>query len=78
MKNLRGIKTVVLALSAVLATASGPGLAQETPVSPEAQPLHVLVGRSVVVSMQTRLKRVLASNPAVIEAVPTSQTQVVL
>ena len=78
MKNLRGIKTVVLALSAVLATASGPGLAQETPVSPEAQPLHVLVGRSVVVSMQTRLKRVLASNPAVIEAVPTSPTQVVV
>lgn len=78
MKNLSGIKTVVLALSAVLVTSGGSGLGQEAAVSPEAQPLHVLVGRSVVVNMQTRLKRVLASNPAVIEAVATSPTQVVV
>ena len=78
MKNLRGIKTVILAVSAVLVTAGGLGLAQETLVSPEAQPLHILVGRSVVVNMQTRLKRVLASNPAVIEAVATTPTQVVV
>jgi pilus assembly protein CpaC len=42
------------------------------------QVLHVFVGKSVVINLQARLSRVLSSNPAVIEAIATSPTQVVV
>src|SRR6516164_4635671 len=44
----------------------------------ETQVLHVSVGRSVVVNVQEPVTRVLSSNPAVVETVPTSPTQVVI
>ena len=40
--------------------------------------MHILVGRSIIVNMQTRLRRVYISNPAVIDSTTTSPNQVVL
>ncbi len=51
---------------------------QENPAPTEAQTLHVLVGKSVLVNLESRLKRVLVSNPAVIEPVATTPSQVVV
>lgn len=45
--------------------------------APETQTLHILTGRSVVINLQTRLRRVLVSNPAVLETITTSPTQLV-
>jgi pilus assembly protein CpaC len=43
-----------------------------------AQTVHILVGKSVVINSEGRIKRILVSNPAVIDALATSPTQVVL
>jgi pilus assembly protein CpaC len=51
--------------------------AQETAPS-ETQTLHVLAGKSLVINLEARLRRVLVSNPAVIEAVTTTPTQLVV
>jgi pilus assembly protein CpaC len=59
-----------------LAVISATGWSQQT--TPEAQSLHVLVGKSVVINMETRLRRVLVSNPISVEAMSTSPTQVVV
>lgn len=42
------------------------------------QVLHIVVGRSVIINLQARLRRVLVSNPTVVESVTTSPTQVVV
>lgn len=44
----------------------------------EGQVLHILVGKSVVVNVQTPITRVLSSNPNVIETLATSPTEVVV
>ncbi len=44
----------------------------------EAESVHILVGHSIVVNMQARLKRIYVSNPAVLESSTTSPTQVVI
>src|SRR5215470_10784607 len=44
----------------------------------EGETLHVLVGKSVIINVQTPLNRVLSSNPAVVETLATSPTQVVV
>ncbi|MBI4167010.1 MAG: pilus assembly protein N-terminal domain-containing protein [Acidobacteria bacterium] len=54
------------------------GPVQESSASTETQTLHVLVGKSLVVNLETRLTRVMVSSPNVISAVPTSPTQVVV
>lgn len=46
--------------------------------APETQSLHILAGRSVVINLQARLRRVLVSNPSVLETVTTSPTQLVV
>ncbi|MDT8067306.1 MAG: type II and III secretion system protein family protein [Terriglobia bacterium] len=46
--------------------------------SAEAQTLHILAGRSVIVNTQARLKRILVSNPAVVETTTVSPTQLVI
>jgi len=53
---------------------------QDTPVQPaaEEESMHVLVGKSVVINVQAPLTRVLSSNPAVVETMATSPTQVVV
>ena len=47
-------------------------------VSSEGQALHILVGKSVVVNVQAPITRVLSSNPAVIETLATSPTEIVV
>lgn len=49
-----------------------------TTASAEAQTLHILAGRSVIVNTQARLKRILVSNPAVVETTTVSPTQLVI
>jgi pilus assembly protein CpaC len=56
---------------------SGQAAPQETTQS-EGQALHILVGKSVVVNVQTPITRVLSSNPAVIETLATSPTEIVV
>jgi len=46
--------------------------------APEGQVLHVFAGKAVVVNMQARITRVLASNDAVIQTVGTTPTQIVV
>jgi pilus assembly protein CpaC len=65
-----------LGLGIFLALTLRAGWAQQA--TPEAQSLHVLVGKSVVINLETRLRRVLASNQQVIEATVTTPTQVVV
>jgi pilus assembly protein CpaC len=45
---------------------------------PEGETLHVLVGKSIVINVETPLTRVLSSNPAAVETLATSATQVVI
>lgn len=58
-----------------------PVVRQEPAPSPdvtETESVHILVGHSIVVNMQARLKRVYVSNPTVLESSTTSPTQVVI
>src|SRR5512141_568357 len=77
-------------LAAILAVASVTVAQQPTPTSAptqpqatapagaEAQTLHILAGRSVIVNTQARLKRILVSNPGLIETTTVSPTQLVI
>jgi pilus assembly protein CpaC len=67
----------LLALGILLTAGAVSGSGQEA-TSEETQTLHVLVGKSVVINMEARLRRVLVSNPAAIEAVPTAPSQLVV
>ena len=49
-----------------------------TPAKQEPESLHILVGHSVVIRTQSRIRRVLTGDPTVLESVPTSPTEVVL
>jgi pilus assembly protein CpaC len=69
------VDSAILVLAVLLLAPSGKVLAQTTP---EAQPLHILVGKSVIINMQNRVTRVLVSNPGIIDALATSPTQVVV
>ena len=64
---------VLSVLSAAAQVAPQPA---ETPA--EGETLHVLVGKSVVVNVQSPLTRVLSSNPIVVETMATSPTQIVV
>ncbi len=46
--------------------------------APETETVHILVGRSIIVTMQARLRKIYVSNPAVIESTTTAPTQVVI
>jgi pilus assembly protein CpaC len=49
------------------------------PAAPaEGETVHVLVGKSIVINVQSPLTRVLSSNPAAVETMATSPTQVVI
>jgi pilus assembly protein CpaC len=52
--------------------------AGQTTSSESAQTLHVLVGRSLVITSATRIKRVSLADPAIAEAIVVSPTQVLL
>ena len=67
-----GIKaTLLAAMGMALATA-------QAGAQSEGQALHVFVGKSVVINLQAPVTRILSSNPAVIETLATSPTQVVV
>ena len=66
------LKDLILSLG-VAALLIAPAGAQS-----EGQALHIFVGKSVVINLQTPVTRILSSNPAVIETLATSPTQVVV
>src|SRR6266581_2025916 len=78
MKSLAGTRTMILACTLASLISGGKCFSQGPSVSPEAQPLHILMGKSVIINLQTRLTRVLASNPGVIDTLVTSPTQLVV
>lgn len=46
--------------------------------APEIETVHIIVGRSIIINMQSRLRKVFISNPAVLDSTTTSPTQVVV
>jgi pilus assembly protein CpaC len=52
--------------------------APQTAAPAEGETVHVLVGKSIVINVQTPLTRVLSSNPAAVETMAISPTQVVI
>src|SRR6476661_1666785 len=71
--TLGRLKGLFLILGFVLLLAHIPAAAQS-----EGQALHVFVGKSVVINLQSPVTRILSSNPAVIDTLATSPTQVVV
>jgi len=67
------LKISLLILSMVALLARVPAAAQA-----EGQALHVFVGKSVVINLQSPVIRILSSNPAVIDTLATSPTQIVV
>lgn len=67
------IKRLILTLGFALLLETLPAAAQS-----EGQALHVFVGKSVVINLQSPVTRVLSSNPAVIDTLATSPTQLVV
>ncbi len=47
-------------------------------MAPETQSVHIQVGRSIVLNTQSRLRRIVVSNPNVLDTVTVSTTQVVV
>src|SRR6266568_2422478 len=64
---MAALVTMLLLLSNVPAAAQSEG-----------QALHVFVGKSVVINLQAPVTRILSSNPAVIDTLATSPTQIVV
>ena len=67
------LSTLVLTLGIATLLARVPAAAQG-----EGQALHVFVGKSVIINLQSPITRILSSNPAVIDTLATSPTQVVV
>jgi pilus assembly protein CpaC len=67
------LKTSLLILGMAVLLARAPAAAQA-----EGQALHVFVGKSVVINLQAPVTRILSSNPAVIDTLATSPTQIVV
>jgi pilus assembly protein CpaC len=57
-----------------------PAAPQQTPsaLAPETQSLHIEVGRSIVMNVQSRLRRIVVSNNNILETATVSPTQVVV
>lgn len=67
---------LALALACVLGVPAVSVAQQAVPLA--AAPLHIIVGKSVVIRLETQLKRVLLSNPAVIDAMAMDRNEVVV
>src|SRR6266513_3068628 len=67
------LKIFIAALGVAVLLASIPVAAQS-----EGQALHVFVGKSVVINLQSPITRILSSNPTVIDTLATSPTQIVV
>jgi pilus assembly protein CpaC len=72
------LKTTLLWLFLSLAVLGTGRAAPPQNLGTTQQLLHVFVGKSVVINVQERLKRVLSSNPAAVETLVTSPTQIVV
>ena len=55
-----------------------PAFAQQDPKSIESQSLHIVLGKSVVLNLESRLKRILISNPAIIDVLATNPNQMIV
>lgn len=77
---------LILATLATPLVAAGqqpaPPAAQPTTMAaqdmPETEAVHVLVGRSIIINMQTRLRRIYISNPGVLDSTTTTPMQVII
>jgi pilus assembly protein CpaC len=78
MNSSRSLRLAKLAFVVVTLAAGLAGADQQGTTPPEGQALHIFVGKSVVINVQAPLTRVLSSNPAAIETLATSPTQVVV
>src|SRR6266516_1894022 len=67
------LKSLLLSVGVFILVARIPAEAQA-----EGQALHIFLGKSVVINLQTPVTRILSSNPAVIDTLATSPTQVVV
>lgn len=76
--RLRPFGVLSILVAVVLVTWTRTASTQEQAAAPETQTLHILAGKSLVINLEARLRRVLVSNPAVIEAVATTPTQLVV
>jgi len=64
---------------AMLAAEDGPAAEpQSAPFGPSAEALHLLVGRSLVISSQARISRISVADPAIVDALVVSPTQILL
>src|SRR5947199_4172623 len=69
----RQMRSLLLAIGTAALLRAVPATAQS-----EGQALHVFVGKSVVINVETPVTRILSSNPAVIDTLATSPKQVVV
>jgi pilus assembly protein CpaC len=70
------IGTLILAIAGFTSNVHAAPQQQSSPN--EGDTVHVLVGKSVLVNVQSPMTRVLSSNPTVVETIATSPTQVVV
>ena len=77
MSSSRVVKMVSLAWVLSILALGLQGAPPQGTVPPGGQVLHILVGKSVIINSQARITRVMTSNPASVEALATSPTQVV-
>ena len=60
------------------AQASAPVVPQLAALAPSAEALHLLVGRSLVISSQARILRISVADPAIVDALVMSPTQILI
>src|SRR5579859_4075486 len=75
---IRSIIASVFFLVVIGAVSAAGQTTPEAAAPAEGETLHVLLGKSIVINVQTPLTRVLSSNPAAVETMATSPTQVVI
>jgi pilus assembly protein CpaC len=78
MNHLRTRVISILISGLAILPVSAQTQPQQGTAPSEGQVLHILVGKSVVVNVQTPITRVLSSNPNAIETLATSPTEVVV
>ncbi len=76
--KLRPFGVAAILVAVILVAWTRTASTQEQAAAPETQTLHILAGKSLVINLEARLRRVLVSNPSVIEAVATTPTQLVV
>jgi pilus assembly protein CpaC len=78
MNTAKSVRTAFLLLVTGSIAFAAQEARQSASVPAEGETLHVLVGKSIVINVQTPLTRVLSSNPDAVETMATSPSQVVI